>query len=226
VTRDALSGLVAEAVERLRGGGLVGYPTETLYGLGADASSNAAVDALYAWKGRAPDEPVSVLVADAGSLPRLGLVSGPAARRLAQLFWPGPLTLVLARDDGGAPALARRVGRADGAVGVRCSSHPVARALASAAAKGGVGPVTATSLNRSGEPAARTRREARALCGDAPGTPWLVDDDTAPEPEGLASTVVDCTEPTVRILREGAIAESALRAALLRANLAAEERPR
>jgi L-threonylcarbamoyladenylate synthase len=223
---DMLACRVAEAVERLRAGGLVAYPTETLYGLGADARSDAALAALARWKGRASDQPVSVLVDGAAALPRLGLAPSTAAQRLAASFWPGPLTLVLPAADPAQARFARGVARSDGAVGVRCSPHPVARALAAALARADAGPITATSLNRSGEPPARTRKEARALCAGAPGAPWLLDDEAAPAPAGLASTVVDCTTPTPRVLRAGAISEHALRDALAHANLPAEERPR
>lgn len=186
--------LFAAAVERVRRGGLVAYPTETLYGLGADARSADAVRRLQAWKGREATQPLSVLVAGVGGLvplERLGLRVPPPARRLLEALWPGPLTVVLpcaggrgGRDDGEdgqcgqsgqggesgkggtaggfAPGVARP---GDGAVGVRCSPHPVARGLARALEEAGAGPVTATSLNRHGERPVARRAEALALCG-------------------------------------------------------------
>jgi L-threonylcarbamoyladenylate synthase len=203
----------AAAVRRVRAGGLVAFPTETVWGLGADASRDDAVDRLRAWKGRDDDQPISVLVSGVDALPDLGFDPPPLARALAEAFWPGPLTLVLP-----APSrpLARGVARpGDGAVGLRCSSHPTASSLAAALARAGVGPLTATSLNRSGEPPARTLAEARALCAAAPGI-LCVEPDRPAAPDATAaapSTVVDCTGPTLRVLREGAVPAAALAAA-------------
>jgi L-threonylcarbamoyladenylate synthase len=203
--------VLAAAIERLRAGGLVAFPTETVWGLGADARSAAALERLRRWKGRGEAQPVAILVEGVASLAALGLVADTAARRLADAFWPGPLTLVLPCRAAFAPGVAR----ADGAVGVRCSPHPVAAALAAAAARAGVGPLTATSLNRHGEPPARTRAEAERLCagdGDAP----LVVGSEGPDAEGgEPSTVVDCSSPRPNVLRWGAID----RAALARAGL-------
>lgn len=210
---------LARAVGRVRDGGLVGYPTETVFGLAADATSPDAVARLQAWKGRAGDQPLSILVDAPEALSALGLsVSGPA-RRLAARFWPGPLTLVLAsQGDRFAPG----VGRADGAVGVRCSPHPTALAFARALAAAGVGPVTATSLNRSGEPPAAEAGAAARLC-DGPEAPLLLLGHDAAEPvssgpESAPSTVVDCTgseASEIAVLREGAIPKAALEEALL-----------
>jgi L-threonylcarbamoyladenylate synthase len=208
---------LAEAVEQVRRGGLLAFPTETVWGLGADARSDAAVAALQRWKHRAASAPISILVAgaDAGaalaSLERLGFAPDPVARKLALRFWPGPLTLVLAAPRG--RGFARGVARADGAVGVRCSSHPAAAALAHRLAEAGVGPITATSLNRSGEPAARTTAEARAVCGSAPDAPRLLGlpDDAEGLPE---STLVDVSGARPAVLRAGAIGADALDTAL------------
>jgi L-threonylcarbamoyladenylate synthase len=201
---------VEEAVERLRRGELVAYPTETLFGLGADASQPEAVARLQRWKGRADDHPLSVLVAGADDLDALGIRLSPPARRLAEAFWPGPLTLVVA----GGRALAPGVARAsDGALGLRCSSHPVAAALARRLAERGVGPVTATSLNPSGAPAVASHDEATRLCGRR-GGPWLLALHGAPEPSGAASTVVDASADPPRVLREGAVSRARIAAQL------------
>jgi len=210
-----------EAARRVRSGGLVAFPTETLWGLGADARCEGALARLRAWKGRGAAQPISILVEDAAALPPLGIALGTAAAALAAAFWPGPLTLVLPSRGGFAAGIAN----AEGGVGVRCSPHPAARALAARLAREGVGPLTATSLNRSGAPPARTREEARALCAAGEEGPWLFDPPGAPEPAGLASSVVDASGDGVRLLREGAIAADALRAALARVNLRLEERP-
>lgn len=192
------------AVERVRAGGLVAYPTETVWGLGADACSETAVAALRRWKARTGDAPLSLLVDAPSALGALGCEPQRAARRLAAAFWPGPLTLVLRC----ARRFAAGVARGDGAVGLRCSSHPVASAFAAELARAGVGPVTATSLNRSGEPAARSAGEARALCAGA-GAPALLDAgaDAGGAPE---STVVDLTGRQPVVLRWGAVSRAAL----------------
>jgi L-threonylcarbamoyladenylate synthase len=192
------------ALERIRAGGLVAYPTETVWGLGADACSDVAVAALRRWKGRVQDAPISVLVDAPAALDALGCGPQPAAARLAGAFWPGPLTLVLRC----ARRFATGVARGDGAVGLRCSSHPLASAFASALARAGVGPVTATSLNRSGEPAARDAARARALCADASDPALLADGSDA---GGAAeSTVVDLTGPRPAVLRWGAVSRREL----------------
>jgi L-threonylcarbamoyladenylate synthase len=193
---------LGEAARWLRGGGLLAYPTETVWGLGADATSEAAVARLQRWKGRDPGEPVAILVDLVDDLPRLGFEPGPGATRLASLFWPGPLTLVL-RSRG---RYARGVARADGAVGVRCSAHPLATALARRLRAERVGPITATSLNRSGDPAARTWADAERLCGSEAEQPRLLDVRGAEAGGDFASTVVDLTAARPVVLRWGAVA--------------------
>ena len=202
--RDGVSSPLRDAVERVRAGGLVGYPTETVWGLGADACSESAVAKLRRWKGRGEDAPISVLVDAVSALDALECEPRRSAGRLADAFWPGPLTLVLRC----ARRFAEGVARRDGAVGLRCSSHPVAKAFAEALARAGAGPVTATSLNHSGVPAARTASEARALCA-APGDPTLLEDgpDAGASP---ASTVVDLTGARPVVLRWGALSRDAL----------------
>jgi tRNA threonylcarbamoyl adenosine modification protein (Sua5/YciO/YrdC/YwlC family) len=206
---------IDEAVERIGRGELVAYPTETLYGLGADATSASAVARLRAWKGRGDDRPFAILVAGPDALAALGVRLSPAARRLAEALWPGPVTLVLPC----AGALPEGVARADGALGLRCSPHPVAAALARRLAARGVGPITATSLNPSGAPPAATREQALRECA-RPGGPWLLDVAGAPEPAGAPSTVVDATGDAPRVLREGAVSRARI-AALCGAELRA-----
>ncbi|MGH0032099.1 MAG: L-threonylcarbamoyladenylate synthase [Myxococcota bacterium] len=204
-----MSVALEDAADWLAGGGLLAYPTETVWGLGADARSDAAVERLRRFKGRGDDAPISILVDDRDSLPALGFDPSPLACALADRYWPGPLTLVLPCAGG----FAKGVARDDGAVGVRCSPHPAAAALAGRLAARGVGPVTATSLNRTGEPAARSRREARALCDDGDDAPRLldVDDDAG---QGRESTVLDLCASPPRVLRWGAIEEDDLNRAL------------
>ena len=193
------------ALERARAGELIGFPTETSWGLGADARSEAALALLRRWKGRDAEKPISVLVAGEADLARLGAEFGPAARRLAGAFWPGPLTLVVRCKT----PLAAGVAGPGGAVGLRCSSHPVAARLAALALECGMGPLTATSLNRSGEPACRTRAEAEALAGDSL---VLV---AGPDAGGAeASSVVDASGAEPILLRAGAVPGDAIAAVL------------
>jgi L-threonylcarbamoyladenylate synthase len=212
---------IAEAAQRIRRGELVAYPTETVWGLAADARSAAAVAKLRAWKGRDAEKPMSVLVSDYGALAALGAETTPLADELAAKFWPGPLTLVV-RCQG---AFAEGIAGADGGVGFRCSPHPVARALARAA-----GVITATSFNRSGDPACETRAQAErcaaAASALATGASTLATGASTLAAGAIAlvagedahcaapSSVVDATGAQLRVLREGAILASALEAAL------------
>jgi tRNA threonylcarbamoyl adenosine modification protein (Sua5/YciO/YrdC/YwlC family) len=192
------------AVAWIEGGGVLAYPTETVWGLGADARSGAAVARLRAFKGRGGAAPISILVTGLDALAPLGFRIGAVAQRLARDFWPGPLTLVLPCQG----RFAADVARADGAVGVRCSPHPVASELAARCARAGAGPLTATSCNATGDPAARTRDEARRVCSGDPGVAVLADGTDASG--GAPSTVVDVTGPRPRVLRWGALREDAL----------------
>jgi tRNA threonylcarbamoyl adenosine modification protein (Sua5/YciO/YrdC/YwlC family) len=197
---------LGDAARWLGGGGLLAYATETVWGLGADATSEAAVARLRRWKGRGESDPLAILVELAADLPRLGFEPGPDARKLAALFWPGPLTLVLPCRGRFAPGVAR----ADGAVGVRCSSHPLAAALARRLRAERVGPITVTSQNRSGSPPARTRADAERACGREPEQPRLLDVKGAEAGGDAASTVVDLASGRPVVLRWGAIAAEAL----------------
>lgn len=203
----------------LLAGGLVAFPTETSWGLGADARSPEALDRLRAFKGRAADKPLSLLVEGRGALAGFCAQLPEPAERLARAFWPGPLTLVLpvANEPGGAPgggrvALAPGVAR-DSAAGFRCSPHPAARALAREAALRGALPITATSLNRSGEPDCRSRAEAlRCIGAQGEAAVALLEGEDA---FGAApSSVVAVLAGPPRILREGAISAAQIARAL------------
>ncbi len=189
---------VADAAQRICRGELVAYPTETVWGLAADARSESAVAKLRAWKGRDADRPMSVLVGDYAALAELGAEPTPLAAALAAKYWPGPLTIVVRCARTFAPGIAN----ADGGVGFRCSPHPLARALAREA-----GVITATSFNRAGEAACRTRAEAE-LCGGAAIALVAGEDAHGAAP----SSVVDATGARLRVLREGAIPAHALEA--------------
>lgn len=198
---------IGDAVRWLRGGGLLAYPTETTWGLGADIRSPEGLVRLRRWKGRESGDPISVLVEGVEAARALDFELGETARALAERFWPGPLTLVVQARRSRLPGIARQ----DGAVGLRCSSHPLAAALARRLGRIGAGPVTATSLNRTGAPPARSGAEARALCQpQAPEEPHMIEVPGAEAGGDEASTVVDVTGSEPRVLRWGAVREDEL----------------
>ncbi|HVM12954.1 MAG TPA: L-threonylcarbamoyladenylate synthase [Egibacteraceae bacterium] len=190
---------IAAAADALRAGGLVAFPTETVYGLGADARREDAVRALFAAKGRPADNPLIVHVADADGLPAVAASVPPLAARLAERFWPGPLTLVV--DAGPAVPAVTTGGLAT--VAVRVPHHPVALALLLAAGL----PVAAPSANRSGRPSPTTAAHVLHDLGDARVDLVL---DAGPAAIGIESTVVDARGDQPVILREGAITREAL----------------
>nr|WP_246423670.1 L-threonylcarbamoyladenylate synthase [Roseospira goensis] len=191
----------------MRAGALVAFPTETVYGLGADARSDAAVAAIYTAKGRPATNPLIVHVADAAALPELAVVP-EAAARLAAVLWPGPLTLVLRRRPG-APLCARV--SADGpTVAVRSPAHPVAQALLTAAGL----PVAAPSANRSGAVSPTTADHVAAeFAADGGSGPTLILDG-GPCPVGVESTVLDLSGGRPRLLRPGGVPRETLEALL------------
>lgn len=195
------------AVARLADDGFIAYPTETVWGLGACADRPNAIRRLVDWKGRAEDAPMSVLVPSIEAAIGLGCEVEGAAQRLARDFWPGPLTLVVPCKR----RFAKGVEREDGALGLRCSSHPVAHALAAAVDFAGLGPLTSTSMNRSGEPPAADRAAAEALVADRSGDrqsidePLILMDSDIDAGAGAPSSVVDCTRAHPTVLRVGAI---------------------
>lgn len=202
ISGDALE----TAVDCLAKGGLVAYPTETVWGLGADADSERALEKLRGFKRRREDAPISILVTGPDALTEMGFDFCEAARRLTVCFWPGPLTLVLSTRR----HFARGVARADGAVGVRCSPHPIPRRLTQALEKRGLGPLTATSLNRGGESPACTCQQARRSCAEESPGPYLLEG-TGPDAGGARpSTVVDLTGARPEVLRWGALEQSTL----------------
>ncbi|HZZ83584.1 MAG TPA: L-threonylcarbamoyladenylate synthase [Anaeromyxobacteraceae bacterium] len=184
---------VAEAARVLRAGGLVAYPTETFYGLGALASCAPALARLAAAKLRPEGKPLPLLAATPEAAFAVAASVPPLARRLAARFWPGPLTLVLAA----APGLAAEVTAGLGTVGIRVPGSEVARELARLAG----GPLVSTSANLSGgPPPARASELDLALRARLD----LVLD-AGPTPGGLPSTLVDVTGPAPRLVRDGAV---------------------
>ena len=198
----------AEAVALLRAGRIVAVPTDTVYGIAADLALPDAIERLFAAKGRPPEKAVALLLADAAQAGVVGVV-GPAARVLAERFWPGALTLVLhARPDAGLPGI---LTAGVPTVGVRVPDHPAPRALAAI-----LGPLPTTSANRSGEPDAVDAAEIAARLGDA----IALVIDGGPVRGGPPSTVVDCTGERPVIRRVGAIEPARMAAALDAAGIA------
>jgi L-threonylcarbamoyladenylate synthase len=190
---------LARAVGALRRERLVVYPTETFYGVGAHALSDAAVRACADLKGRADLSPIAVIVADPTMLAMVVPRRPPAAEKLIARFWPGPLTLVLPARSG----LPAELTAGTGMIGVRVSSHPTAVALSHALGA----PITATSANRSGDPPARDVASATRAFGARIDV--YVDGGTLGG--GLGSTVLVVTDDVVRVVRPGAVPVEALR---------------
>ncbi|HVO85286.1 MAG TPA: L-threonylcarbamoyladenylate synthase [Syntrophobacteria bacterium] len=185
---------VARAAEVIRSGGVVAYPTETVYGLGALALREAALEEIYGLKQRPRHKPVSILIEGPEELAGLVQTIPTSARALMARFWPGPLTLLFLA----AEHLPSVVTGAGGKLGVRVSSHPVARELVRAVGA----PITATSANRSGAPSCRTGDEVLRQLGGR--LEFILDGGLTPGSEG--STIADVTVAPPKILRVGAIA--------------------
>ncbi len=194
---DRRAGLEA-AAHAAASGNLVVMPTDTVYGIGADAFNAAAVRALLAAKGRGPDMPVPVLVGSWTTIEGLVMAVPPVARTLVEAFWPGGLSLVIEH----APSLQWDLGDANGTVMVRMPLHPVAIDLLRL-----VGPMAVSSANKSRNPPATTAADAQAQLGEQVAV-YL---DGGPSPIGVASTVVDITGDIPRVLRIGAVPLDRLR---------------
>ena len=199
---DKTENLLAEALEALNHGQVIGFPTETFYGLGADALSARAVRRVVSLKGRPANSPIPVIVADQKMLRCVVTAVPPKAQSLIDQFWPGPLTLVLP----GNPRLPKPLLNRRGGVGVRVSSHPLAQQLVSEFGR----PITATSANLSGEAAARTPQEVRHYFGAS--LPVILDGGELRGKRG--STVVEVDKDQIRVIREGEIERAALQKAL------------
>jgi L-threonylcarbamoyladenylate synthase len=184
---------IARAAETLRRGGLVAFPTETVYGLGADADNLAALARLYAVKGRPAEHPVIVHVGEPSQLQDWAAHVPEAARRLGDALWPGPLTVVVRR----APRVPDAVTGGGDTVGVRVPDQPVALALLRAFGGG----IAAPSANRFGQVSPTSAEDVRADLG---ADVDLVLDD-GPCTVGVESTIVDCTGDELAILRPGGV---------------------
>jgi tRNA threonylcarbamoyl adenosine modification protein (Sua5/YciO/YrdC/YwlC family) len=194
-SRQAGLTAAAEAISR---GDLVLMPTDTVYGVAADAFLPSAVAGLLAAKNRGRAMPVPVLIGEASTLAGLVIDLPQVATDLAQAFWPGGLTLVVEH----APSLAWDLGDAEGTVAVRLPDDDLTRDLLRR-----TGPLADSSANRSGRPAATTAQEAVEQLGERAAVVL----DGGPRNGSAASTIVDCTAPTPRVLRIGAIPVDRLR---------------
>jgi L-threonylcarbamoyladenylate synthase len=193
---------IDRAVRSLRAGGLVAFPTETVYGLGADATNAAAVAKIFAAKGRPATNPLIVHVADEAAARRYASIWPDRASRLAQRFWPGPLTLVLPRR----AEIAESVAAGGATVGLRVPDHPLALQLLRAFN----GPVAAPSANRSNRVSPTTAAHVRDEVGDAVGMIL----DGGPCRVGIESTVLDLSGPEPTILRPGGVSRAAIEAVI------------
>ncbi|MBR1822229.1 MAG: threonylcarbamoyl-AMP synthase [Clostridia bacterium] len=185
---------LARAGEMIRAGQLVGFPTETVYGLGANALNEVAVKRIFEAKGRPGDNPLIVHISAVEQLlPLISVEPSPAARALMDACWPGPMTLIFPKSDVGPSAVTAGLDT----VAVRLPAHPAARALIEAARR----PIAAPSANRSGRPSPTT---AAHVLEDMDGRIPLILDG-GPCEVGLESTVIDITAETPRVLRPGGV---------------------
>ncbi|MCH8026137.1 MAG: threonylcarbamoyl-AMP synthase [Chloroflexi bacterium] len=189
-------GLVQRAVDILRGGGLVAYPTDTVYGLAALPGNEQAVARLFEAKRRDPDQPTPLLIASEEMVAAIAASVSNEAEALMAAFWPGALTIILAK------AQTFRSRAVEETVGLRVPDHPLPRELSRLLGS----PITGTSANIAGSPEPLTADDVRAQLGDT--VDLVIDGGRCPG--GRPSTVVDCTESPPRIVRQGAISEAEL----------------
>jgi L-threonylcarbamoyladenylate synthase len=195
---------IAQAAQALHDGQLVGLPTETVYGLAANATDDAAVAKIFVAKGRPSDHPLIVHVASVAQVPLFAAQVPDFAQKLMAAFWPGPLTLILPRKSGVAAASA---GGQD-SIGLRCPSHPVAQALLRACLPLGVLGVSAPSANRFGRVSPTTAAHVQSELG----SDLLILDGGDCE-VGIESTIIDCTRGEPVLLRPGQITRAQIEAA-------------
>jgi L-threonylcarbamoyladenylate synthase len=188
------------ALAQLEAGGLVAFPTDTVYGVGALAFDGKAIESIYAAKDRPIEKAIPILISDVEELAKVAIDVPSAALRLASRFWPGPLTILVPKR----PDLPESVS-ATFTVGVRVPDHEIARRLLHAA-----GPMAVTSANISGEPSPVSAEEVFEQLGGR--IPLIIDGGRTPG--GVPSTLVDCTTPGLTILREGPIGLAELQSAL------------
>ncbi|PKW26046.1 L-threonylcarbamoyladenylate synthase [Phycicoccus duodecadis] len=209
-TEQGRADAIPKVADGIRRGALVVLPTDTVYGIGADAFSPDAVRALLAAKGRGVDMPPPVLVAETRTIDGLAASVPAYARALIEEFWPGPLTIVVQAQ----PSLAWDLGDTGGTVALRMPDDEVALELLKV-----VGPMAVSSANRTGHPSSRTVVEAASQLG--PSVEFYLDG--GPSTGGLASTIVDCTRDEPTMLRVGALSEEQVMAVVERSRADALE---
>ena len=192
--------IISKALDVLRSGGLVAFPTDTVYGLGALAFDGKAAESIYTAKRRPIEKAIPILVGEIMDTSKVALEFPSTARLLASRFWPGPLTCVIPKK----PSLPEAVS-ATSTIGVRIPDQVVARVLLRAA-----GPMAVTSANISGQPSPSTAEEVFAQLN---GRISLIIDG-GKTPGGIPSTVVDCTSGEINILREGPISLEEIRSVI------------
>jgi L-threonylcarbamoyladenylate synthase len=184
---------IDEAVAILKSGGVIAFPTETFYGLGADARNERAIEKIFGIKGRDFNNPILVVIGDRGHLDAFAADIPAEARKLMSRFWPGPLTIVFRA----APSVSTKLTAGGDKIGIRLTSHSIAMAISKRLG----GPVTATSANLSGSPECSSAEEVISqLKGKLDG---IVDGGRTPG--GKGSTIVDVTSHPPKLLREGMI---------------------
>jgi L-threonylcarbamoyladenylate synthase len=209
---------IAQAAQVLAAGGLVAFPTETVYGLGADAGNDAAVAGIFVAKGRPSDHPLIVHVPDADAVTHFAAAVPPVAQRLMAAFWPGPLTLILPRR----PEIGRAAAGGQDSIGVRCPAHPVAHALlvACAAAQPPVFGLAGPSANRFGRVSPTT---AAHVASEFDASLLVLDGGATAV--GIESAIVDCTRGAPVLLRPGTLTRTQIEAACGERLWLPEERP-
>jgi L-threonylcarbamoyladenylate synthase len=200
LTRGEVQAAVSNAVGVLRSGGVVAFPTETFYGLGADISKERGIRKVFEVKSRGHHQPLLILIPSLRVMPGLVLEIPPPAKTLMSALWPGGLTLVFWAAHGLNPLLTAGTGK----IGIRLSSHPLATAIAEALD----GPLTGTSANVTGAPPCRDAQEVKESLGNV--VDLILDGGAAPG--GMSSTLLDVTAVPPRILREGAVSSDRIRA--------------
>ena len=203
---------VEQAAKRIRAGDLVAFPTETVYGQGADASNDAAVAKIFAAKGRPADHPLIVHIASAAQVSDYASSVPPFAQALIKAFWPGPLTVILPRKPGVATAAAG----GQNSIGLRCPAHPLALEFLKLCNTGVAGP----SANKFGRVSPTTARHVAQEFGDS-----LIVLDGGPCKVGIESSIVDCTRSQPVLLRPGVLTREQLSAACGQPVLSADEQP-
>ena len=205
---------LTEAAAHIRAGELVAFPTETVYGLGADASNDSAVAKIFLAKGRPADHPLIVHIASSSQVLDYASSVPPFAKELMQAFWPGPLTLILPRKPGVAAAAAG----GQNSIGLRCPAHPLALEFLKACQQLGVSGVAGPSANKFGRVSPTTAQHVRDEFGDD-----LLVLDGGPCGVGIESSIVDCTRGQPVLLRPGVLTRQQLSSACGQTVLTADE---